>query len=51
MVVLALLDVGKVGKGQEDDGEVVEMVWMSGHEQGEEKVGDKVDKDNTTSFL
>ncbi len=51
MVVLAMLDVGEYREGQEDDGEVVEMVWMSGHEQGEEKVGDKVDKDNRRSFL
>ena len=51
MVVVAVLDVGKDGEGQENDGEVVEMVWVSRHQQSEEKVGDEIDKDNRRSFL
>ena len=40
-----MLDVSEGGKGKEDDGEVVEK-RMGGNEQGEEEVGDKVDKYN-----
>ena len=40
-----MLDVSEGGKGKGDDGEVVEE-WLGGDEQGEEKVGDKVDKYN-----
>ena len=39
MVVLAMSDVGKYGEGKEDDGEVVEKVWVSWHERSEYKVG------------
>ena len=46
-----MLDVGQAGEGQEDEREVVEMIWMSRHEQSEEEVGDKIDKDNGRSFL
>ena len=46
-----MLDVGKFGEGQEDDREVVEMIWMSRHEQSEEELGDRIAKDNGRSFL
>ena len=51
MVVLAMLDVGEYGVGQEDDGEVVEKVWVSWHEQSEDKVGHYIDKENPGLFL
>ena len=39
MVVLAMLDMGEYGEGQEYNGEVVEKVWVRWHERSEDKVG------------
>ena len=39
MIESAVLNVGKDGEGQENDGEVIKMVWVDWHECREEKVG------------